>query len=184
MTPQDDTHILSGDTRDEPGVWAGFQLVTCFGLGHMRPAPGTWGSMPPAALAAVLLLAGADPRGPVYIAVVLAVLVLFASATVLMGDRAEARWGKDPGPVVADEVAGMCVPLLLLPVGVMTTPVRTLIVIAAAFLLFRVFDVFKPVAPPADRLQRVPGGWGILLDDLVSGLYALAGVWVIALLAP
>ncbi|MEZ6242040.1 MAG: phosphatidylglycerophosphatase A [Phycisphaerales bacterium] len=184
MTSGDDTRILSGDPRDEPAIWSGFQLVTCFGLGYLRPASGTWGSLPPAFLAAVMILAGADARGWIYLSVIVGVLVLASGAVVLMGDRAEARWGKDPSNVVADEVAGMCIPLLLLPVAQMTTPGRTLIFIVAAFLLFRIFDVFKALAPPAESLQKIRGGWGILLDDLVSGLYALGGVWVIDLLAP
>ncbi len=184
MSQSEHSPILGGDQRDAPDLWSGFQLATCFGIGHVRPASGTWGSLPPVLLAGAMIAAGADPRGVVYLAVIVSVMLLFAGACVLMGDRAEARWGRDPSEVVADEVAGMCIPLLLLPVGVMSTPTRAVIVLLAAFLLFRVFDVFKAIAPPAEALQRTRGGWGILLDDLAAGAYALGGLWVIALLAP
>jgi phosphatidylglycerophosphatase A len=79
--------------------------------------------------------------------------------------------GKDPGCVVIDEIVGMQVVLL----G--ATP--TLAGVAAAFILFRIFDVWKPF--PIDRLQSLPGGWGIVADDVLAGLYArivlvLAGI--------
>lgn len=70
---------------------------------------------------------------------------------------------KDPGAIVVDEVAGMAVSVLLLPL----TPGA----IIAGFVLFRVFDIAKPY--PANTLQRLPGGVGVMIDDLVAGLYAL-----------
>ena len=164
--------------RDSPQLWAGFQLLTVFGLGHLRPASGTWGSLPPVLLAGVLLAIGVG--SPVWYATLAGMLVLFAGACVVLGDQAEARWGKDPSNVVADEVAGMCVTLLLAPPALMHDPSRALIALIAGFLLFRCFDVFKEIAPPAARLQHVRGGWGILLDDLVSGAYAGGALWLVA----
>jgi phosphatidylglycerophosphatase A len=70
---------------------------------------------------------------------------------------------KDPGVIVIDEVAGMTLSVLVLP---LTPPV-----LLAGFVLFRIFDVVKPF--PANRLQAVPGGVGVMIDDLVAGLYAL-----------
>lgn len=69
---------------------------------------------------------------------------------------------EDPGPVVIDEVVGMFVSLLWLPA---TWPV-----VLAAFLAFRVFDIVKPW--PAGRLEHVPGGWGVMADDVMAGVYA------------
>ena len=71
---------------------------------------------------------------------------------------------KDPGAIVVDEVAGMTLSVLTLPL----TPA----VVAAGFVLFRIFDVVKPF--PANVAQRLPGGAGVMLDDLIAGLYALA----------
>ncbi len=170
---------MSAEThRDDAQTWAGFQLLTVFGLGHMRPASGTWGSLPPVLLAGALVAIGAG--APVWYALLTGMLLLFAGACVVLGDHAEARWGKDPSNVVADEVAGMCVTLLLAPPALMQDPVRAPIALLAAFLLFRCFDIFKEIAPPARGIQRVRGGWGVLLDDLISGVYAAGALWLIS----
>src|SRR6266581_2740727 len=71
--------------------------------------------------------------------------------------------GKDPGAIVVDEVAGMILSVLLLP--------RTVPVLVAGFLLFRLFDVIKPF--PAGTSQRLAGGVGVMIDDVIAGLYAL-----------
>lgn len=70
---------------------------------------------------------------------------------------------KDPGVIVIDEVAGMMVAVLLLP--------RTLGVLLCAFLLFRIFDIWKPF--PAREAQALRGGFGVVVDDLIAGVYAL-----------
>jgi phosphatidylglycerophosphatase A len=72
--------------------------------------------------------------------------------------------GKDPGAIVVDEVAGMTLAALLVP----PTPSALLV----AFVLFRLFDVLKPF--PANDSQRLRGGLGVMVDDLIAGLYALA----------
>ena len=156
------------------GSRLGFALVTTFGLGYLRPASGTWGSMPPVLLAALLIAFGAGPaESPwIYNGILAAVVVVFSLACIAMGDHAEARFlRKDPGNVVADETAGQALALLALPAaGVLTGP-RAAITLLVAFLAFRVMDILKP--PPARGIQRAPGGWGILLDDLVAGAYAV-----------
>jgi phosphatidylglycerophosphatase A len=101
--------------------------------------------------------------------------VVFTLACAVWGDWAEAHWRwKDPSQVVADEVAGQAIALLMLPWRP-TESVRDLIanilIALTAFLAFRFFDIVKP--PPAGALQHVPGGWGIVLDDLAAGVYAL-----------
>ena len=73
----------------------------------------------------------------------------------------------DPSIVVIDEVVGMWVSLLFLP--------PTLPAIAVAFVAFRAFDILKP--PPAARVEKIPGGWGIMLDDVVAGAYANIATW-------
>jgi phosphatidylglycerophosphatase A len=88
--------------------------------------------------------------------------------------RAEGLLGaKDPHAIVIDEVAGMILSVLAFP---LTVPV-----LVVGFLLFRVFDVVKPF--PARRSERLPGGLGVMADDLVAGLYALIGLallrWIV-----
>jgi len=86
-------------------------------------------------------------------------------AGVAASGRVERLVGeKDPGRIVIDEVAGMILSVLVLPL----TPA----VLLAAFLLFRLFDVVKPF--PADRAQSLPGGFGVMGDDLIAGAYVLA----------
>lgn len=131
-------------------------LATGFGAGYGPIAPGTWGSLPGLAFAWGLdHLAGRWA--------VLGGASFFALAGVWAAGRAEALLGeKDPGRVVVDEIAGQMVALLFLPV--------TGRVLLVAFMLFRVLDVWKPW--PAHRLEVLPGGSGIMADDLMVGLYA------------
>jgi phosphatidylglycerophosphatase A len=80
------------------------------------------------------------------------------------GGRVERALGtKDPGVIVIDEVAGMMLSVLTLP--------RTVAVLFAAFVLFRLFDIWKPF--PARESQSLSGGLGVMLDDVIAGLYAL-----------
>jgi phosphatidylglycerophosphatase A len=143
--------------RNNRLAWA---VATCGGLGHLRPGPGTWTS------AAVLLAwwAGTrtlSPSGRLTIALVLFGLVVgigIPAATSV----ARARAQPDPSIVVVDEVAGQLLALVAVPLQW-----KYLVV---SFILFRGFDIFKP--PPLRLLERFPGGWGIMLDDVGAGLYA------------
>ena len=171
----------------------GRMLVTCLGLGYLRPAPGTWGSLPPMVLALMLVTwlgNRAADHALVNLTIINAVLLVgcavSAFACIRWGGAAEAHFGKkDPGSVVADEVAGQCVALLLLPWqwtddarGIQ----RNMLLAATAFVIFRVLDILKP--PPARHFQRLQGGSGILIDDLIVGLYACILTHIAAILFP
>jgi len=80
---------------------------------------------------------------------------------VKVSSDAETVWGKDPGYVVIDEIVGFGVTVALLP--------RSVPLAVAGFLVFRVLDVLKP--PPARQFERLPAGWGVMLDDIAVGLY-------------
>lgn len=154
-----------------PSLW-----LTTFGLGRMRPAPGTWGSLPPCGLALALIAVGAGTGSWAYLGTLAAVLCVFSLACVVQTDAFEKSLGrKDPGSICADETAGMCLPLLVLPVSVDSAVWPSVPWIVGAFLAFRLIDIVKPW--PAGAIQRVPGGWGVLLDDLVAGVYAAGMVW-------
>jgi phosphatidylglycerophosphatase A len=142
--------------------------LTAGGLGLLRPAPGTWGSLPPVVAACALAVAGAPDWS---IDGALMVLALAGTlACLAYGNQGEAIFGKkDPGAVVADEVAGQAITLLLLPWD--GTVRQALIMGAIGFFAFRIADIVKPW--PARGLQRLEGGLGILIDDLIAGVYAL-----------
>lgn len=159
-------------------------LITTFGLGHMRPASGTWGSMPTVALAAGLIFAGFGPASSpvVYHTALTLWMLLFCAACLLGGREAEAAFGKkDPGQAVADETAGQAIPLLFLPAVATSTTNHALLTLALAFVAFRVFDIIK--LPPARQLQRLQGGVGILIDDLIAGVHALIVVQLVTRVA-
>jgi len=140
-------------------------IVTFFGSGLSPVAPGTAGSL---ATAAVLYgIALLDPPFWAWQATLLGGLATASVLMVALGPWAVAHFGReDPQPVVLDEVAGVCLTALLLP---LRGP-HGLLTVVAAFAAFRLFDVTKP--PPARQLERLPAGWGILCDDLAAAVYA------------
>jgi phosphatidylglycerophosphatase A len=142
-------------------------IATMLGAGFLPKAPGTWGSLLTVLiLAPILAAAGTDATA--WTAILLSGLILFSTLSVLIGKYAVVDFGrKDPGPFVLDEAAGICLTLLFLPPRGGWGLVCTL---AAAFLAFRLFDVTKP--PPARQLEKLPDGWGILMDDLAAAVYA------------
>ena len=138
-------------------------IVTLGGAGMLPKAPGTYGSLVATLLVGLVFLASGPSE------VVLAVgLVLFAALCVPLGGWAQTYYGrKDPGPCVLDEAAGICLTLLLQP---HLPGAREAWVLLAGFIAFRIFDVTKP--PPARQLEKLPAGWGILVDDLAAAVYA------------
>lgn len=131
-------------------------IATVGYVGFAPIASGTVGSC----AALVLYAAVRWPGSPLLEAATIA--AVFA-AGVWAATQAEHTLGvRDPGPVVIDEVLGMLITLASLPLGWGG--------VAAGFFLFRLFDVIKPW--PADLLEAAPGGWGIMLDDAMAGVYA------------
>ncbi len=140
----------------------------------MRPASGTWGSLPPVIVAAAMIAAGVGPASSpwLYHGTLAAMLVAFSLVCLMQGDRAEIAFGKkDPSQAVADETAAQCIPLMFLPSHALASPTMIGFTLALAFIAFRVMDILKPW--PAYKLQRIPGGLGILIDDLFAGFYAM-----------
>lgn len=150
--------------------WIGRMAITSGGLGNLRPAPGTWGSLPPAVVAAGLVVL--DQQGTwVWYGVMALFVVLFSLACLVFGRDAESHFGrKDPSAVVADETAGQALTLMLLPVWLDGSTLSWLAAVIGAFLAFRLADIAK--LPPANGLQRLGGGLGILIDDLIAGMQA------------
>ncbi len=132
-----------------------YAIGTGLGTGFSPIAPGTAGS-----LLMLLLIYG---LGPISAGVLLGVLVVLFFLGVFTGTYIEKERGEDPPIVVIDEMVGMGISLWMVPYDWR--------LYAAAFVLFRIFDIYKP--PPIEASQRVSAGWGIMLDDVIAGIYAL-----------
>lgn len=162
MAPQD------SQSSEVPRSWPAFLLATALGAGCLRPAPGTWGSIA-GALAALPVVLWLPPSWW---------LPAFALGTVLWTVLGlwSCPWAiryyrrGDPSQVVMDEVAGLWLTLALLAAvpGLMQS--LPYVTILSGLVAFRVFDVAKPW--PVSRLESLPGGWGIMLDDLGAGVLA------------
>ena len=156
MTPTDRT---IGPVRPKPRL--ALAIATSLGLGYLPVAPGTWGS-----LAGILIYAAVGfffPGNPVWTA--LPVTVLLALAGVWAAQRAAAHAGKkDPQFVVIDEVSGQHLTYLL-----SLAPLSWKYMLAG-FILFRVFDIWKPF--PARQAESLHGGLGVMADDWIAGAYA------------
>jgi phosphatidylglycerophosphatase A len=141
-------------------LWATL-VGTFFGIGYLRPGPGTWAS-----LATVLIWwlltrwINTGWQAPAA-SLLAAVLVLIGIPAATRVARAAAI--KDPQFVVVDEVAGQLITLVAVPVSWKS--------LLLGFILFRGFDIVKP--PPVRQLEQLPEGVGIVIDDVAAGLYAL-----------
>jgi phosphatidylglycerophosphatase A len=148
-------------------------LASCLGLGYAPLASGTFGTLGGVGLALLIDRLLVRPHGVHFGLAAGCALAAVVLLGISLGGFAERHWRlKDPGPFVLDEVAGYLVSVLRLKEG--APGVHELLL---AFVAFRLFDVMKPW--PARGLERLPGGLGIMLDDLVAGLYALALVSVV-----
>jgi phosphatidylglycerophosphatase A len=130
-------------------------IITFFYAGYFPVAPGTFASAAALILYFPLLLLN---QWPVYLITIIVVTL----AGIWASGRAEKISGiSDPSFVVIDEVAGQLITLFLLPFSWK--------MIIAGFLIFRIFDVLKPF--PAGRAEKLHGGWGIMMDDVLCGVY-------------
>ena len=132
-------------------------LATCFKIGHLPIAPGTWGSLA-AVIGWWLWLQYLDPL--VFIVLIITIFTIGVFATNIIIDH---TGEKDPSRIVIDEVAGQWLGLLVLPDGALY--------IAAAFISFRLLDIIKPW--PIRQLEKFPKGWGVMLDDMLAGILTL-----------
>jgi phosphatidylglycerophosphatase A len=148
-------------------------VCTVGGVGRLRPAPGTWGSLVAAVVAAAGLLT--LPIGWHRPALASAILVVTLAGLALAPAAVRRFDDPDPGPIVIDEVAGTWLAIACLPAHALAEPVWGIVL---ATLLFRVFDIAKPW--PVGWCERLPGSLGIMADDLMAGI--LAGIVATVLL--
>jgi phosphatidylglycerophosphatase A len=166
--------------RREPRLALFF--ATACGLGYLPKAPGTWGSLVGALVFSLIEFYGPLDRSPdIYPGVregaiwaswtQLPMAVVIAAVGVWASNRAAGSGGrKDPQFVVIDEVSGQHLSYLLA-----LAPVDWKYMLLG-LILFRVFDIWKPF--PARRAESLPGGWGIMADDWIAGIYAAMGLWI------
>lgn len=132
-----------------------------FYTGFLPTAPGTYGSL--AALIIYLLPGFENPS----------LMILMISLFILIGtpiaDKFESLYGKDPAQFTIDEFVGMWITLLFIP--------KKIWWILLAFFIWRALDIVKPF--PARKLESVKGGWGVMLDDIVAGIYSFISVHLI-----
>jgi phosphatidylglycerophosphatase A len=142
--------------------WAARAISTWFGCGYWPWGPGTAGS------AAAVLIACAVPWSPLQAGVAALIVTL---PGVWASDTEASNCGrKDPGHIVVDEVAGQWITIA----GASSVTWKSAL---AAFVVFRLLDIWKPV--PARQLERLPGGFGIMADDVMAGLYGAFVLYIL-----
>ena len=152
-------------TRMKPTDYLALAIATC-GVGYLPLAPGTFGSL--VGVGIFWLLVRVNP-----LVIVVAILAV-TFAGIWAGSRIEQLSGrKDPGKVVVDEVAGQMIALFPLTLFARWSTFAVIV----SFILFRFFDIVKPY--PANRLQDLDGGMGIMFDDLVAGVYGAVVVSIL-----
>jgi phosphatidylglycerophosphatase A len=156
----------------------GYWIATGFGAGHMPTAPGTFGAAEGVVLFFILsaLFNQWLRLAPQWsLALFIVVNVALYAVGVWASNCAIVATGlKDPSVAVIDEVSGQLIamtPLIIFP-----SPVSSLAGIAISFVLFRAFDIFKPY--PINKLERLPGGFGVMSDDVLAGVYAAVLTWL------
>lgn len=145
----------------------GWITATWFGAGLLPKAPGTWGS-----LAAIPFVYGASLYAGPFV-LIIAIIALFLIGIWASNGVEKSSQKRDPGFIVVDEVVGQWIALL--PVTVLCdllSPCLFFTTIGAGFLTFRIFDIWKPW-PIRHIEKRTPGGLGIMLDDVIAGIYSL-----------
>lgn len=146
-------------------------ITTFFGIGHLRPAPGTWGSLAAIPAAWGLHLLG----GPILLG--LGVIVSFALGWWATALETKGKSDHDPSEIVIDEVAGQWLAFLPVSIGAAHTGAALAALWPgwiAAFVLFRLFDIWKP--GPVGWADRRGDALGVMLDDIIAGVFAALGV--------
>ena len=140
-------------------------LATFFGVGYCPVASGTAGSF-----AAAILIWFLVPTQSIWF---IAIVILTVPIAAFFCGVGEKFWNKaDSGHIVLDEVIGMAITYMWMP--------KDWRIFLIGFLLFRFYDITK--IPPAGAAEKIKGGWGVLLDDVVAGIYANIGLWIVGFL--
>jgi phosphatidylglycerophosphatase A len=172
-----------------------YLIATAFGLGYLKPGPGTWGSLFGVGIAILWTFVLWIPDSvagkilelpPLTLPLCyLGFILVIAAIGVIVSNRVASHSGaKDPQFIVFDEVSGQLITYFGAPYVLIYSrdaffrPWWTILnwkCLLLGFILFRVFDILKPF--PARQAEKLPGGWGIMADDWIAGIYAALGLW-------
>lgn len=148
-------------------MWFYKFIATGFGAGYSKFAPGTMG-----ALVALLfwLLSAYTLSAQTTLILTVICIVVFTVLGIYCTDKVIPSWGKDPSRVVVDEMVGVWIPLLIASKDQAYTYIL-------AFVLFRLFDIFKPLG--IRKMENLKGGLGVMMDDVLAGVYSLIVLFLI-----
>lgn len=135
-------------------------MASGFGVGWLPVAPGTWGAAEAILLLVPFMWFNIPPS--VFTLFLSLLIILFTWIGVKSVDYLQKEWGEDPKQVVIDEMIGVWIAILGLPLNGFN--------LIAGFILFRFFDIAKPLG--VRQLESIEGGWGVMLDDVLAGVYA------------
>ncbi len=144
-------------------------MASGFGVGWLPVAPGTWGAAEAILLLVPFMWFNIPPS--VFTLFLSLLIILFTWIGVKSVDYLQKEWGEDPKQVVIDEMIGVWIAILGLPL--------TSFNLIAGFILFRFFDIAKPLG--VRQLESIEGGWGVMLDDVLAGVYANVVLQIIIL---
>lgn len=130
-------------------------LGTFFFTGYLPKMPGTWTSF-----FAMLLFFIPGFENPIILMILIS---FFLAVGVVLGSKFEKVYGKDPSCFTLDEVVGTWIALLFVK--------KTIVFVLIAFIIWRILDILKPF--PANSAEKIKGGWGIMLDDVIAAIYTL-----------
>jgi len=132
-------------------------ITTSLGVGFLPLAPGTWG-----AAVGTLVICLLHSSGHLSNELLGILIVFFTLISIPMIKALEEEWGEDPSKVVIDETVGLWISMLFIPINTYT--------LILAFILFRFFDILKPLG--IRKLDQLKNSWGVMLDDILAGVYA------------
>jgi len=134
--------------------------ATVLGAGYSPFAPGTMGAL--VGILILFFIKWLQPELQYFTWGLLVVTIIFTLLGVWSSNELEAEWGKDPSKIAVDELVGVWIAVLWIP-----AETHWLIL---GFFLFRFFDILKPLG--IRRLEKLKGGWGVMIDDVGAGIYA------------
>jgi phosphatidylglycerophosphatase A len=133
-------------------------FATVLGAGYLPKAPGTFG----AAIASICLLPFIGYSTATFSYALLSLAISLTIIGAIVAKKLEPEWGKDPKQYVMDEFVGILFSIITLPISIKT--------IIISFILFRIFDIWKPLG--IRKFEKIPNGWGVMMDDVAAGLVA------------
>jgi phosphatidylglycerophosphatase A len=166
--------------KPHPHAHAASLIATGFGLGRIPFAPGTWGSL--GAFLIVGFVFNITAPENIFLGLLVATIISFFAGMWATDIYLQSTKNKDPSEVVVDEICGQLLAVTFITYNITTNiiPARLLIPYIVIFLFFRFFDIWKPW--PCSALEKIKGAAGVMLDDVMAGIYAILMFYSLAVL--